>query len=69
AADYLRVDIPVARLPYPHKRGHAAGRIRGHTSPDTRARPYGYTCVSVQLPIRIRVATSLYPGSYIFVSE
>lgn len=68
-ADYLRVDIPVARLPYPHKRGHAAGRIRGHTSPDTRARPYGYTRVSVQLPIRIRVATSLYPGSYIFVSE
>ena len=69
AADHLRVDIPVARLPYPHKRGHAAGRIRGHTSPDTRAQPYGYDRISVQLPIRIRVATSLYPGSYIFVSE
>ena len=69
AADHLRVDIPVARLPYPHKRGHAAGRIRRHTSPDTRARPYGYDRISVQLPIRIRVATSLYPGSYIFVSE
>ena len=59
AADYLRVDIPVARLSYPHKRGHAAGRIRGHTSPDTRARPYGYTRVSGQLHLCIRVVTSL----------
>ena len=52
-ADYLRVDIPVARLPYPHKRGHAAGadtrthkaRIHGRDRTGTPA--YPYSCPSV----------------------
>lgn len=63
AADYLRVDIPVARLSYPHKRGHAAGQLQEDSRTDTRHRPYerisGHRWVTTKLFVSLHCFLNL----------